>query len=84
MATLRFDKEGKVWNVVDGDKEDTDVQLPNNLIQKLDKVKADLKNDNMLLSDIAITKVSKGEKIEVLDSYKATQEPVFSVKFKKK
>jgi hypothetical protein len=51
---------------------------------KLEILKADLENDNMLLSDIAISKISKGERVEVVDSNNTPQEPVFGVKFKRK
>ncbi|MBL7058028.1 hypothetical protein ISS03_01705 [Patescibacteria group bacterium] len=50
---------------------------------KLDTLKLDLQNDMMLLSDIALTKLVKGEKVEVTDKNNEAYEPLFSVKFKK-
>jgi len=40
-------------------------------------------NDNQLLSDIAMSQVAKGEKIEISDEYETKYEPIFSVRFKK-
>lgn len=51
MVTLRFNHENKEWiNVSDEERQDVDVQLPNLLIEKLDKVKKDLKNDMDVMS----------------------------------
>lgn len=50
---------------------------------KLDTLKADLENDSQILSDLAISKVSRGEKIEISDQYNIQYEPIFSVRFKK-
>ena len=50
---------------------------------KLDTLKVDIENDNMLLSDAALTKLLKGENIQLEDEDGKTYEPVFSVKFKK-
>ena len=50
---------------------------------KLETLKADLMNDNQLLSDVVISKVAKGEKIELKDQNDTQYEPVFSVRFQK-
>jgi hypothetical protein len=50
---------------------------------KLDDFKIDLESDNVMLSDIALTKLMKGETVEVIDEYNNTYEPLFTVKFKK-
>ncbi len=50
---------------------------------KLDDMKIDLESDMVLLSDITMTKLMKGESVEVKDEYDNTYEPVFSVRFKK-
>lgn len=50
---------------------------------KIDEYKTDLASDNVLLSDAALTKMMKGETIEVVDEYNNNYEPVFTVKFKK-
>jgi predicted nuclease with TOPRIM domain len=50
---------------------------------KLDDLKIDIESDTELLSDIALTKVMKGEGVEITDEYGNKFEPVFRVKFKK-
>ena len=50
---------------------------------KLENLKADIENDNLLLSDAALTKLMKGETVEVVDDHENRYEPVFSVRFKR-
>lgn len=50
---------------------------------KLDGFKTDLASDAVMMSDIALTKLMKGETVEVFDEYNNTYEPLFTVKFKK-
>jgi predicted nuclease with TOPRIM domain len=50
---------------------------------KLDDYKIDLESDSTLLTDAVITKMMKGETVEIEDEYNNKYEPVFSVKFKK-
>lgn len=50
---------------------------------KLDDMKIDLESDMVMLSDIAMTKLMKGESVEVKDEYDNAYEPIFSVRFKK-
>ncbi len=50
---------------------------------KLDTLKVDIENDNMLLSDAVLTKLVKGENVNLEDEEGRTYEPVFTVKFKK-
>lgn len=50
---------------------------------KLEDFKIDLESDMTMLSDAALTKLMKGETVEVKDEYDNSYEPVFSVKFKK-
>ncbi len=52
-------------------------------MQKLDDLKIDLESDMEMLNDMALTKMMKGETVELSDEYKNTYEPIFSVKFKK-
>jgi len=49
----------------------------------LDTLKTDIENDSMLLSDLALTMLTKGQSIEVLDEKGNKYDPLFSVKFKK-
>lgn len=74
MKVLR-DKKKKIEDAI---REDFNSELA-----KLDILKSDIENDNMLLSDAALTKIMKGETVEVLDEKDNRYEPVFSVKFKK-
>jgi len=50
---------------------------------KLDDYKIDLESDNAILADAALTKIMKGETMEVVDEYENKYEPAWSVKFKK-
>ncbi len=50
---------------------------------KLDDFKIDLESESVMLSDVAMTKLMKGETVEVTDEYNNTYEPLFTVKFKK-
>lgn len=52
--------------------------------EKLETLKADIENDQQVLSDLALSKVSKGENVEVADQNNIQYDPVFSVKFKKR
>lgn len=52
-------------------------------LDKLEILKNDLANDVILITDVAMVKVAKGELIEVVDEYSAKYSPLFSVKFKK-
>lgn len=51
--------------------------------EKLDRIKLDLADDKMMLSDIAINVLMSGKTVEVNDEYGNRYEPEFSVKFKK-
>ena len=50
---------------------------------KLEDLKIDIASDMELISDIAITKLMKGESIEIKDEYENDYEPLINVKFKK-
>lgn len=50
---------------------------------KLEDMKIDIDSDQELLSDIAMTKIMKGETISVTDQYDNEYEPAFKVTFKK-
>lgn len=52
-------------------------------LTKLDDFKIDLESDMVLLSDLALNKLVKGETVQVVDEYNNTYEPLFTVKFKK-
>jgi len=50
---------------------------------KIEDLKIDIESDQEMLNDIAMTKYTKGETIEIKDKYDNEYEPVFTVKFKK-
>lgn len=52
-------------------------------LDKLDEIKIDIQTDNILLSDLALNALVKGETVEIKDEYDTKYEPVFSVKFRK-
>lgn len=52
-------------------------------MEELDRLKIDLQSDAILLSDAAMTKLMKGETVEVKDENDTRYEPVFKVTFKK-
>jgi predicted nuclease with TOPRIM domain len=52
-------------------------------LTKLDDYKIDLESDAEMLNDLALTKLMKGETVQVVDEYNNTYEPLFTVKFKK-
>jgi len=52
-------------------------------LTKLDEIKSELESNRLLLSDMAINEMVKGNSIEVTDKYANKYEPVFSVRFKK-
>jgi len=51
--------------------------------EKAERLALDIKTDTELLSDVALTKIMKGETIEVTDKNNQKYEPVFKVTFKK-
>jgi flagellar motility protein MotE (MotC chaperone) len=52
-------------------------------LQELENIKQSLADDNQLLSDVALNKISKGESVEVTDDKSTQYEPIFTVKFRK-
>ena len=52
-------------------------------VEKLDKLTLELQTDAMLMSDLALTMMMKGETVELTDENDVKYEPVFKVSFKK-
>lgn len=52
-------------------------------LDQLEALATDLKSDQVLLSDIAMTMLMKGERLEVQDEYHVNYDPVFTVRFKR-
>lgn len=50
---------------------------------KIEDLKIDLESDMELLSDIAMTRLMKGQTVEVKDEYENDYSPTFKVSFKK-
>lgn len=51
--------------------------------EQVEKFTLSIKDDAQLLSDLALTKMMKGETIEITDDNDVKYEPVFKVSFKK-
>lgn len=52
-------------------------------IEQMENLAIDIESDTQLITDIALTKMVKGEGIEIADEHDQKYEPVFAVKFKK-
>lgn len=52
-------------------------------LEKLEKIALDMKSDEMLLTDVALTMLMKGQNIELTDEHDQKYEPVFKINFKK-
>lgn len=52
-------------------------------VEKLDDLRADLRSEKVLLSDILLNAYTKGEKIEVKDQYDQPMLPLFTVQLTK-
>ncbi len=52
-------------------------------LTKLDDLKIDIESDNQMITDIALSKITKGEAIGVTDEHDNEYEPIFNLKFKK-
>jgi hypothetical protein len=50
---------------------------------KLEGLKLNIAGDNQMLSDIALTQLTSGETVKIVDENKTEYEPIFTVKFKK-
>jgi hypothetical protein len=50
---------------------------------KLEGLKLNIAGDNQMLSDIALTQLTSGQTVKIVDDNKTEYEPIFTVKFKK-
>ena len=50
---------------------------------KLEGLKLNIAGDNQMLSDIALTQLTSGQTVKIVDENKTEYEPIFTVKFKK-
>ncbi|PKM91306.1 hypothetical protein CVU82_01765 [Candidatus Falkowbacteria bacterium HGW-Falkowbacteria-1] len=52
-------------------------------MDELDKIKSDIDSEKELLSHATLSKLIKGEQLEIVDENNNKYEPIFSVRFKK-
>lgn len=52
-------------------------------IDKLEDIKLDISEHQIMATDLALNKIIKGETVEIVDEFGCVYEPIFSVKFKK-
>lgn len=52
-------------------------------IDKIEGLKLNIAGDSQLLSDLALTQLTSGEMVKIVDENKVEYEPIFSVRFKK-
>ena len=52
-------------------------------MEKIERLALDIKGDLEMLSDMALTKMMKGETVEITDDNDVSYQPVFKVTFKK-
>lgn len=50
---------------------------------KLEGLKLNIAGDNILLSDLALSQLTSGETVRIIDENQVEYEPVFTVRFKK-
>lgn len=50
---------------------------------KLEGLKLNIAGDTQILSDLALTQLTSGQTVKIVDEYKTEYEPIFTVKFKK-
>lgn len=52
-------------------------------LERLEKIALDVKSDEMLLTDLSLTMLMKGQSLELIDENDQKYEPVFKINFKK-
>ena len=52
-------------------------------MDKLYSIKTDIESEKEILNQAALTKILKGENIEITDEYNNKYEPIFNIRFKK-
>lgn len=52
-------------------------------MEQLYSIKSDIESDKEILNQATLTKLLKGEPVEIVDEYNNKYEPIFSVRFKK-
>lgn len=81
-----YEKAMDEYNTAKGRKKQIEDSIKSDFskeLEELEEIKYDLETENILLSDIALNHIMKGETIEITDSYNNKYEPLFTVKFRK-
>ena len=52
-------------------------------LEQLEKIAIDVKSDEMLLTDLSLTMLMKGQSLDLMDENDVQYEPVFKITFKK-
>ena len=52
-------------------------------LERLEKIALDVKSDEMLLTDLSLTMLMKGQSLELMDENDQKYEPVFKISYKK-
>lgn len=79
-------KMSEELKVLRDNKKQVEAKVKEEFSKELDKIEVlgnEIMNDNQVLSDAVLSKMLKGENIEIKDEYETEYEPIFSVKFKK-
>lgn len=50
---------------------------------KLEEIATEMESESLIMTDLAINKLMKGEEIKITDEYESEYEPLFRVQFKK-
>jgi len=74
LKTLK-DRKKKIQSALESDLKEE--------FQKIDAIKTDIASDREMLSNMALTKLLAGEKVEVADNKNNKYGPIFSVRFEK-
>jgi len=59
------------------------IQFASSEVQKLEELKADIKTDMEMLTDVTISKFMAHEPVEIIDEFNQKWVPVFAVRFAK-
>ncbi len=83
MATPGYKKVDDDLRTIREQKKGIETSVKQTFGAELESLKTDIDTDTQLLSDLALTKMMKGETIEIRDKNDVNYEPVFKVGFKK-
>ena len=84
--SAEFQKVKEELDKLKEDKKAIEAKVKEEFANELDKLEVlgnEIKNDSQVLSDAALAKLMKGEKVEIKDEYEVEYEPIVNVKFQK-